>query len=273
MAMFLQESVQSTGVKMSIQEAQLALIESVEAVAELTEATLHADFAVHEKTRGLSEQVIVEAEAGLLTRLAQAVKNVLVKVRDAVVGFFRALKDKLVALWKRLTGGDAVIKMPKSGKAAVEGSIAALEGLVKAVQSDEDKAETYTKGVNKAYAELEKKIKGFKQTLTAEKETKSWVEVKANELSKVNAFATRVAAIAGSTQTEINKDIAAAEKAAAAVKEPTAEQTKAAQEELQGLRAHAGGYNKLATGASGVMTVISQAVAARTEARTAPSAI
>lgn len=257
MALFLSENTAQHEPVLTLEEASLGLFEAVDSIAELQEAVLMADFTLHERNRGLSEEVIHEAEEGFFTKVARKVKELIIKVKEKVMAFFSAVAAKVKSLWARLTGGDATIKIAKNGVKAIDATNGALDKLVSAVESASEKNATkYTADVNKGYKAFETELKGYKEALTKMKETKSFEEVKISALNKVQAFANRTAALVGSTRTNLEKEIKVAEKAAAK-KGLKAEELKEAQDELGLARARASAYTKLAQAAGGVSSLIS----------------
>lgn len=253
MALFLSESVQEAPVQ-SLQEAHLGLIEAFESIAELNEGVLRADFAIHERTRGLEEAAIQEAEAGFFTRVATKVKEMIIKVRDKVVAFFRAIGAKLSALWKRITGSDATITIASSGAKLIDELAGKLDSVVKAVEGANGK--DYTKNVGKAVDDLQKTAQKAANIVTSEKKARKVTEVKVSSLNKIQATANRIAAIAGTAKSQLDKEVSVAEKAASA--KDAGDEAKEALEEARG---RASAYTRLAQTASLVSMFYSSVVA------------
>ena len=257
MALFLNESVQYDAPVLTLEEAHLGLLEAVQHMGALNEAVLVADFTIHEKTRGLEESVIQEAEQGFFKKVATQVIEFLKKVKDKVVGFFRSVGEKLKALWAKLTGSDSTIKVPKSGPAQLEKVVSALDVLEKAVEG-EGKADAHKKAYEKAYSAFEKAITAAKKLADDEKSKKSYVEVKVASLNKIQAAANRQTALAGIASGQLDTQIKAAEKAAAA--KDADESTK---EDLAFARSKAAGFTTLAGAAGRLSALISSLISLR----------
>jgi hypothetical protein len=257
MALFLNESVQFDEPVLTVEEAQCGLLEAVTHMGSLNEAIMVADFTIHEKNRGLAESVILEAEEGFFKKVANSVIAFLKKVKEKVVAFFRAIGEKLKALWAKLTGSDATIRVAKSGPAQLEKVVSALEALEKAVESD-GKSDAYKKAVEKADSAYQKAVESASKISNGEKSSKSFVEIKASALNKIQAAANRQTALAGIASGQMDAQIKAAEKAAAAKK--AEESTK---EDLAFARAKAAGYTTLAGSAGKLSAFISSLIALR----------
>lgn len=263
MALFLNEAAQYGEPVLTVEEAHLGLLEAVTHMAALNEAILVADFTIHEKHRGLEESVLQEAEAGFFKKVADSVVAFLKKVKERVVAFFRAIGEKLKALWAKLTGGAASIKVPKNGPAQLDKVVTALGSLETAVLA-EGKAAAYTKTLEKAHAAFETTAAAASKAVNADKATKSFVEVKVSALSKIQAAANTQSAMAGKSGGQLEAQIKAAEKAANAK-----DADDAAKEDLAFARAKASGYTKLAGSAGKLSGLISSIIAARSSGEAA----
>jgi hypothetical protein len=262
MALFLNESAQFDEPVLTVEEAHVGLLEAVMHMGSLNEAIMVADFTIHEKNRGLEESVILEAEEGFFKKVANSVIAFLKKVKEKVVGFFRAIGEKLKALWAKLTGSDATIKVAKSGPAALEKVVSAIDSLESAVEGD-GKSDAYTKAVDKAAAGVSKAGDAAMKVVHSEKASKSYVDVKVSALNKVQAAANRQTALAGIASGQMDAQIKAAEKAASAKK--AEESTK---EDLAFARAKAAGFTKLASAAGTLSAFITALIGSRSEAAT-----
>ena len=294
MALFLTESVGVTPV-LTLEEAHMGLIECISHLGELTEATLQADFIIHEQTRGLSESVILEQEEGFFTKVARHVVEAIKKVRDRVVGFFKAVGEHLKALWTKLTGrGGATISVPKGAVKGVAEAVNVLKALDGAVRANETDAKKYSAGVAKAKKAADAAIANVTKANTAAKASKSFETVSISTLNGVQAAANQIAAYAGSSNTDLAAAVKAAEKAANAAtagvktadkavtkagadKEKAREakadakgansDLKAAQNELARAKAAATAYTTLAATSGAVSSLIGGVVTARSTAK------
>lgn len=243
--MFLSEDYAEIEVPaMSLGEASNALLESAMHFGNLVEATLQADYITSKRIENLSEEVALQEQENFFKRVAGAVKQAVIKARDAVSGFIRAVADKIKAKWTSLTAGRSTLKIPKGGAAAITSMLDTVGKLDAAARSGESDAKKYKANFDKASKAADVAGDKAMKAVSTAKAGKNWDEVQVNSLSAVQNSANKMAALAGSARSELDKQVKATE-AAEKVAEKTANKAQGAlsKEANKDTRAEAKGAN------------------------------
>lgn len=106
MALFLSENIDTFGYSdMTMEEAFAGLLDVESEFAELNESIMHADFIMHQNHSAgyLSEAQAANEESNFLMRIITKLKELIIKAKNAVVGFFGRIKEALAAFWRKLT--------------------------------------------------------------------------------------------------------------------------------------------------------------------------
>ena len=285
--MFLSEDYAQLDIPVvSFSEASGMLLESAMHIGELSEATLRADYITSQKIANLSEEVQLQEQENFFKRVAGAVKAAAIKARDAVSSFIRAVSDKIKAKWTSMTAGRSTIKVPKGGAAAISAVLENVAKLDAAARSTEPNAAKYKSNFDKVKAATDASGTKATKAISAAKATKSWDEVQVNSLSAIQNSANKMAALAGSARTELDKQVKAAEAAekaadkgatkatATATKDGTKENKAASKEAGAGLKAaqnavalarvHVQTYHGVASAAGALSAMIGSVVGSAT---------
>ena len=136
MALFLQESLESNlNDNISIEEAYEGLIEASMDMQDLTESLLQADFIIHEQCKVLTEAEADTKKIGFLTKATEAIKKFIIAVRDKVVAFFKKIGSMLKNAWDKLSSTATSLFVPEGGVEAVNDVLVKAADLQKVSDS------------------------------------------------------------------------------------------------------------------------------------------
>ena len=285
--MFLSEDYAEFEVpSVSMSEASDMLLASALHMGNLVEATLQADYITSKRIENLSEEVALQEKENFFKRVASAVKQAAIKARDAVSSFIRAVADKIKAKWTSLTAGRSTLKIPKGGAAAISTLLDTVGKLDAAARSGEADAKKYKANFDKVEKTVNVNADKAMKAVSSAKASKSWDEVQVNSLSAIQNSANKMAALAGSARTELDKQVKAAEaaekvadkgavKADAAAAKDGSKENKAASKEAGGelkkaqnavalARVHVQAYHTVASSAGALSTLIGSVVGSAT---------
>lgn len=213
--LFLQESATTDKLsKLSLEEAQAGLLEAVMHMGALTEAAMQADFSIYVSTKQgmLSEAASEEKKEGLFAKVVARAKELLRKAKDHIVRIFNAIVDRLRRLWARITGKNGLVSVTKGGIALIGELDGAFAKYVNEVQGSASDAAAFSEKASKAketWTAASEKVSAAVEKLdkTAEKEM-----VKVGQLSKIQASANKISAVANTAKSALEKDIKELEK-------------------------------------------------------------
>lgn len=149
MALFLSESISHISNKeVSDIDMMTSLMEAQQEMAMFTESVLRADFILHEQCRTIlmeaddkeaAEAKVDDKKGGFLSKIWEALKNLIKKIKDAVTTVYNWLVQKATDFWKWVKAKYSQVKEWFVG-GSLESEEKALEAAKKLIEETEKKS-------------------------------------------------------------------------------------------------------------------------------------